>query len=223
MVIPALIPLLDDKEYYPREGAAQTLGSYGPAAKNALPKLFSLCTNHPDASLLQAFKNIDLDTAAKAEAFIVNGGPLGGAGDGWSKTTLPNGKELRTGGFLVTTIPTNAFHVFSRAWLLDLATGKWKETGSMNVARWDHLAILLGNGKVLVAGGLDAKDHRLSSVELYDPVTGKWAMTGAMNAPHSGGYPPLQQIQQHNGKVLIGNWGELYDSATGIWTVVTNK
>ena len=223
LVIPALISLLDDKEYYPRDGATITLGSFGPAAKIAVPKLFALCTNYPTSSLLHALRDIDPTTAAKAEAFIVNGGPLGAAGDGWSETTLPNGWEFRTGGFLQTTIPTNALHVFSRAWLVDPPMMKWAEAGSMNVARWDHLAILLGNGKVLVAGGLDAKNKRLSSAELYDPATGKWAMTGSMNAPHSGGDLPLQQIQQHKGKVLIGNWGELYDSATGIWTVVTNK
>lgn len=45
LAVPALMKVLDDTEYYPRARAAIALGSYGPAAKSAYPKLMSVYTN----------------------------------------------------------------------------------------------------------------------------------------------------------------------------------
>lgn len=257
LAIPALLPMLDETNDYPLRGAIIALGSYGPTAKVAAPKLFSIYTNamfgtdlksaHDlGVGLMEALRNIDRDTAAKTEAFIINGGPLGVAGYGWTVTKLPNGKELIAGGSFHTTIPTEANHDFAHAQLFDPATGKRTEINSMNVARCGHTATLLRNGKVLVAGGknlgLDGKDHNLSSAELYDPMPEKWTETGSVNAAHFGDHAALQP----NGKVLIysggfndihGGWWdgvskgwtrwvfnqELYDPATGQWTVITNR
>ena len=49
----------------------------------------------------------------------------------------------------------------------------------MATARRRHTATLLGNGQVLVAGGLGSSDY-LSSAELYDPVKGTWSATGTL-------------------------------------------
>lgn len=226
LVVPALIPLLDDSEDYAWRAAAISLGGYGSVAKDAAPKLFSIYTNHPDVFVMGALKGIDMETAAKAESFIVNGGPLGVAGFGWTDTRLSDGQELIAGGFFQTTIPTAINHVFSRAELFDPATGKRTETGSMNVAREYHTATLLPNGKVLVAAGSDFKNNALSSAELYDPTTGKWTVTGSMNSAH----PNENAVLQRDGKVRVSGWAgdkraydDLYDPTTGTWTVITNK
>ena len=53
----------------------------------------------------------------------------------------------------------------------------------MHDVRRYHVAALLPNGLVLVAGGVDsngAEDVLLSSAELYDPKTGAFSTTGPM-------------------------------------------
>ena len=49
----------------------------------------------------------------------------------------------------------------------------------MTGPREGHMAILLPNGKVLVAGG-DGNGGFLNSAELYDPTSGTWSATGSM-------------------------------------------
>src|SRR5439155_881812 len=47
----------------------------------------------------------------------------------------------------------------------------WTTTGSLGTARYQHTAMLLPSGKVLVAGGFGISGY-LSSAELYDPGLG---------------------------------------------------
>jgi HEAT repeat protein len=225
MAIQALIPMLDDKDPDPRRWAAISLGSYGAAAKSAAPKILSLYTNITDPIIFEALKKIDPDTAGKAEEFIVNSGPLNSARIGYTKTLLKNGEELVAGGYISTAIFTLPSRFLSSAELVDPVTGKWTETGEMNVARDGHTATLLTNGKVLVAGGY-GRSGELLNAELYDPATGKWSMTGSLNKPRSAAHAVLQS----NGKVLVFLEPyrspicnvEQYDPATEKWTVITN-
>lgn len=59
------------------------------------------------------------------------------------------------------------------------ATGAWS-AGNLNHARYFHAAILLPDGKVLVAGGRGASSYLFSS-ELYDPAAGTWSLTGSLH------------------------------------------
>lgn len=57
---------------------------------------------------------------------------------------------------------------------------------AMTEAREAHTATLLEDGRVLVAGGLDAQGFRFrASADAYDPSTGRFAKTGAMTAPRA--------------------------------------
>lgn len=93
-------------------------------------------------------------------------------------------------------------------------------TGSLARGRSSFSAVLLGNGKVLVAGGTGAV-----AAELYDPTTGSFATTGPMAAPDREA-PTVTKLA--DGKVLItGGYGfpvltsaERYDPATGIFTTM---
>jgi N-acetylneuraminic acid mutarotase len=111
----------------------------------------------------------------------------------------------------------------------DPSSGTWTTTGSMQTGRSWSTATLLPNGKVLVVGGLDPGSRQsIADCELYDPVTGTWSVTGSLNIARYGQRPTLLQ----NGKLLVsggynGSYpsggfvaaGEIYDPATGLWTM----
>jgi HEAT repeat protein len=195
LAVPALISILEKykDDIYTVEGVSQALAGYGPAAKAAVPTLFAIYTNavvNTDARTakswgegsLCALRSIDIETAKRAEEFLVNSGPLNYARRGYSRTKLPNDMELLAGGVIDTGIITLTNHFLASAQLLDPKTGKWTETGKMNIARFDHKATLLPDGKVLVEGGNGEPSipgrypPSLSSKELYDPVTGTWTV-----------------------------------------------
>ena len=98
-------------------------------------------------------------------------------------------------------------------------------TGSLNTARYNHTASLLGNGMVLIAGGYSpavSGSYPLKG-ELYNPATGILAETGSLITPrHHHTATPLK-----SGQVLIaggiGSRGalasaELYNPATQTFT-----
>ena len=99
--------------------------------------------------------------------------------------------------------------------------GIWIPTGAMMSPRYEHTAVRLQDGRVLVAGGSSDPEPGLTSAELYDPATGTWSATGNMIRP-AGGFPA---VLLRDGKVLVGDvlgdgraGAELYDPNTGTWS-----
>jgi hypothetical protein len=100
--------------------------------------------------------------------------------------------------------------------------GIFMATGSMTAERSSATATLLGNGKVLIAGGCCGAG--LTSADLYDPAAGTFTATGSMAVAREAQTATLLS----NGKVLIagGDSGgsvynasaELYDPAAGRFT-----
>jgi hypothetical protein len=209
LAIPALIQALKDYSDFPTvSGVAKGLGSYGPAAKAAAPLLFSIYTNQVVTSdrksardwgveLMWGMKAIDPETARKAGDFLINNIPLNYARNEYSVTKLPNGKELIAGGCIDTDILPLGNSDLSSAELLDPTTGKWAETGKMQIARRGHSAVLQSDGEVLVSGGShvilvvkhirnfnenkwetysNVNSRPVLSAELYNPVTGTWKL-----------------------------------------------
>ncbi|MDQ3473313.1 MAG: hypothetical protein M3447_06200, partial [Acidobacteriota bacterium] len=89
---------------------------------------------------------------------------------------------------------------------------------SMTAKRAAHTATLLGNGKVLIAGGFVGNGGGLSSAEVFDPTTTTFTSAENMTVARAGHTAtPLP-----NGKVLISggyngdylNSAEVYDPAT---------
>jgi hypothetical protein len=90
-------------------------------------------------------------------------------------TLLPNGTVLVAGGF--NQIGGTAAY-FASAEIYDPAGGTWTVTGNMTAARCCHIATLLPDGTVLVAGG--GGPEELSSAEIYHPGAATWTTTASM-------------------------------------------
>jgi Kelch motif/Galactose oxidase, central domain len=99
--------------------------------------------------------------------------------------------------------------------------GVWIATGTMGTPRYDHAAVRLLDGRVLVMGGSSGDRSDVTSVELYDPDTGTWSATGNTIRPHSGFPATLLR----DGRLLVGvalgedrPGAELYDPNSGTWS-----
>ncbi len=111
----------------------------------------------------------------------------------------------------------------SDAEIYDPITDTWTPTGSMTIGRSGQLAVLLNDGRVLVAGN----QWGSASAELYDPVTGVWTATGSMNDHH--GHGTISLLPDGRALVVGGDTfdsvlgeittstAEIYDPATGTW------
>ena len=116
----------------------------------------------------------------------------------------------------------NLTNYLATAELYDPATGTFTATANAPVAsRATHTATLLGNGKVLIAGGF--KTSNLASAELYDSVAGTFTSTGSMGVPRAS----LTATLLTNGKVLMVGGAssaitELYDPASGAFSATGN-
>jgi Galactose oxidase, central domain len=165
--------------------------------------------------------------------------PARGAETGWrpvaemsvgryapTATTLADGRVLVAGGF-------DGEETVRSAQLFDPGApprsggpGRFTPTGSLNGGRNFATATLLADGKVLIAGGFDARTGTLDTAELYDPATGAFRPThGQMNSPRE----LFTATKLPNGKVLlVGGFNthvgrtqtsaEIYDPATERFT-----
>lgn len=138
-------------------------------------------------------------------------------------TLLSDGRVLITGGNAGTWSYDGPF--LASAEIYNPKTGTFSPTGSMATPRAWHTASRLADGRVLVAGGENARTD-LASAEIYNPKTGKSSPTGSMTVGRV--YHAAALLS--NGRVLVEGGGsdysggqflasaELYDPKTGTWT-----
>jgi hypothetical protein len=94
------------------------------------------------------------------------------------------------------------------------------ETGTMVGDFRYSKAVLLTNGKVLVAGGYNSPSGGgyVPSSQLYDPSTGLWSATGARSSTD---YVQVATSMNNGNALGFGTNGvELYNSATNLWSKV---
>lgn len=113
-----------------------------------------------------------------------------------TSSLLQDGRVLIAGGFSSAYDWTSSV---APAELFDPMTNAFSIVGPMNHRRYDHIAVTLPNGKVLVAGGVGDNQNRIAVAELYDPVTRAFSLSGSLNLWRE--VPRANLLD--NGKVLI--------------------
>jgi hypothetical protein len=142
---------------------------------------------------------------------------------GHSATLLPNGKVLIAGGLAGRVSEGGPGNVATTE-IYDPATGRFTPGPPMSTPRAGHAAVLLVNGKVLVAGGAGPDEQGLTSAETYDPATNKWTATGSMLTARAA----RSAVVLKDGRVLVTGGGEgwnlaeIYDPARGAWHAAGN-
>ena len=107
--------------------------------------------------------------------------------------------------------------------LIHAQSASWSSAGIMTKSRTYHTATLLGNGKVLLAGGFTDSYADEATAELYDPATNSWTATGNMTASR---YDHSATLLADGRVLVVGGFNdygrlssaEIYDPATGKWT-----
>ena len=137
---------------------------------------------------------------------------------------LVSGKVLVVGG---TATPATG-GALDTGEVYDPVTNTWTAVGNtMSSARINPIAVLLTNGKVLIAGGADASGA-VDTADLYDPVLNKFVAAATMHS----GRTAATGTRLSSGKVLVagglnaaGNLvssGEVYNPTSNSWTPVSN-
>lgn len=130
-------------------------------------------------------------------------------------TSLADGRVLFAGG--ISDFGTNRGNLtaLTLTEVYDPAGDSWSAAPDMAVRRFGHTATLLGDGKVLVAGGLQHVFAPTPSAELFDPGAGQpeatigdWTPVGNMEDPRAGHSATLLA----DGKVLVAGGGSPFEA-----------
>ena len=89
-------------------------------------------------------------------------------------------------------------------------TINWHVAAPMQAARENHVATLLGDGRVLVVGGKGNIGNNPMFAELYDPVTGHWSRTPSLGYSLQFGHTTTLL---KDGRVLVAGGFAVYTKA----------
>ena len=132
-------------------------------------------------------------------------------------TTLNNSNVLIVGGNTTNDIVQSNCYLFNSTPNANII----QPTGSLNIPRKNHTAILLPNGNVMVMGGFNT--NILNSCEIYNVNNGTWTIINPMNSYRF----DHRVVLLNNNKILVvggfdgnsySNTTEIYDIASGTWS-----
>jgi len=149
------------------------------------------------------------DPAAPAKGHFLTTGKPQFLGYG-SHTLLPNGKVLLVGGG----------DDGLRVEMFNPLSGRWSPAAPLAVPQPGHVAVLMADGKLLVAGS------PVAAAEIYDPASNHWTVTGSMTAARSGAAGALLgdgRVLVVGGTDFLSSSAEVYDPATGAWTATASS
>ncbi|MGH9071029.1 MAG: Kelch repeat-containing protein [Acidimicrobiales bacterium] len=178
-----------------------------------------------------------ISPTASAEVYNPATGRWGGTGTMMSSrfdataTAISDGKVLVAGGFGGAGTQAQGggvqFSALRSAEVYNPNVGVFTSTGEMPEGRAAQVAARLGNGEVLVAGGLNSDGTTaLATADLFNPSDGTWARASAMSQPRDGAGAALLpdgQVLVVGGEVVSQGTeasltsSELFDPANQSW------
>jgi len=196
-------------------------GTFSPTGSMATPRADDTATLLLDGRVLITGGDISgYKSVATAELYDPAAGTFNSTGSMstprvlQSATLLADGKVLIAGGGDENPGGNPGLATLASAELYDPQSGKFSATGSMITACFGPIAVRLPDGRVLMAGGGDVKDHQ---VELYDPGSGTFAATGSGLEPYMGSSSSNLAVLLMDGRVLLlpNSVPFVYDPETG--------
>jgi Galactose oxidase, central domain/Kelch motif len=187
-------------------------GTWSEVGAMSEPRQEHTATLLPDGRVLVAGGDNSISGAplATAELFDPSTGTFSPAASmsvgraAHTATLLADGQVLITSGV----VEGDRSDRLTSAEVYDPKTDRFSTTGSLVTERYGHSAILLPDGRVLVAGGWNGFGRPLSA-ELYDPTTGTFRVAASAASELSG-----PAVRLSDGRVLIGGGQpEVFDPA----------
>lgn len=186
------------------------------------------------AGLVAVFPLASSAASASPGAWRNTSAPVFAPSGDHTATLLKDGRVLIVGGATCgagcggTEVPTSSAEVY------EPAADRWTATGSTSVPRENHIATLLRDGRVLVAGGLvnSVVGTLTATAEVYSPATGRWVGAGSMRVArfgHAASLLPdgrvlvtggISRTLGPDGKPMGFAWeasAELFDPVAGRW------
>lgn len=201
--------------YDPATGVFTTTGNLNAARSNHQATLLD------DAKILITGGGANQSALNAAELFdsekgvFLPVGEMSAAREFHAATRLTDGSVLVTGGRNGSSAPVTAL---ADAELYRPTSQTFVSIGKMIEKRYGHAAVLLADGRVLIAGGSTGRDTKgkTASAEIYDSRRNSFLRTGAMSLPrfnHQSATLPLL-----DGRILIAGAGarlEIFDAVSG--------
>jgi hypothetical protein len=165
----------------------------------------------------------------KTGAFTAIAGQGPYSGNGQSATLLPDGRVLLAGGWIAQTGPFQVYTTQSQ--IFDPSTNSFAPPQYMSSAKACPSAVLLNNGKVLIAGGSAyTEPFGEASAEVYDPVSATFTVAGPYASfPSPNGNPTASNdgwcpnaVFRPDGKVAILWMGDGVDGVSEVFDPTTN-
>jgi hypothetical protein len=135
-------------------------------------------------------------------------------------TLLPNGDVLIAGGVTAaqSQSPTSSVEVY------DPVAQTFTQAGNMSAVRYNHAAILLKDGRVLISDGLTiagTPGNGIGLDEIYDPNSGQFMQAGPKEVINNHLAAPTASILLQNGQVLADNQS-IFNPASNTLTTLSS-
>ncbi len=189
-----------------RTGATATLIASGPLAGDVL----IAGGNGFDGGMLASAELYDPRTGAFSETGAMTTGRVSHTAT-WLGSLRESGSMA---GEILIAGGRTADGVSASAEVYDPAAGTFSAVGQMTAARATQDAVLMSDGRVLIAGGFGTAENFLNSAEIFDPAAGTFQPTAAMSSVHAG----ADGVLLADGRVLIAGGrssnADVYDPAS---------